>query len=283
MKPAARTFEDRHVPCDSEAPVSEQKINKGVPHPARVWNYLLGGKDNYPADREAGDQALQVLPEVARLARESRQYLNRAVSYLAEEAGARQFLDIGTGLPTTDNTHEVAQRSVPAARIVYVDNDPLVLTYARALLTSAEEGATAYIHADLREPDTILHQAARTLDFERPIALMLMGITEFIPDHEEAFGIVDRLVAALPSGSYLALYATTNVVHGERTDRAIEMWNQVEGTTPMTARSVEQIARFFRGLELVDPGLVEITRWRPVHPDLSGEPVDGYAGVGRKP
>ncbi|MCO5973304.1 SAM-dependent methyltransferase [Actinoallomurus soli] len=263
--------------------MNEPKIDKDVPHPARVWNYLLGGKDNYPADREAGDQAVQVLPEVVRLARESRQYLNRAVSYLVEEAGVRQFMDIGTGLPTADNTHEVAQRSAPETRVVYVDNDPLVLTYAQALLTSTAEGVTDYVHADLREPDAILEQAARVLDFERPIALMLMGITEFLPDDREAYDIVDRLVAALPAGSYLALYATTNVVHGERTDQAIRMWNQVEGTTPMTARSVAQIARFFRGLELVEPGLVEITRWRPVHPDLTGEPVDGYAGVGRRP
>jgi O-methyltransferase involved in polyketide biosynthesis len=253
-----------------EATVNEPTINQDVPHSARVWNYLLGGKDNYPADREAGDQAMQVLPEVARLARESRQFLNRAVSYLVEEAGVRQFLDIGTGLPTADNTHEVAQRSAPEARIVYVDNDPLVLSFAQALLTSTQEGATAYIHDDLRDPDTILRRAADTLDFGKPIALMLMGITEFVPDHEQVFGIVDRLVAALPPGSYLALYATTNVVHGERTDRAIEMWNQAEGTAPMTARSVEQIARFFRGLQLVDPG-------------LTGDPVDGYAGVGRKP
>ncbi|GAA2155846.1 SAM-dependent methyltransferase [Actinomadura napierensis] len=262
--------------------MTEPEINQDVPHSARVWNYLLGGKDNYPSDQAAGDQALDVLPEVARLARESRQYLNRAVSYLVEEAGVRQFLDIGTGLPTADNTHEVAQRSAPEARIVYVDNDPLVLVHARALLTSSPEGACEYLHTDLRDPDTILKEAARTLDFGRPVALMLMGITEFIPDHDQLFDIVDRLVAALPSGSYLALYATTNVVHGERTDQAIEMWNQADGTTPMTARSVEQITRLFRGLDLVDPGLVEITQWRPVHPDLTGDPVDGYAGIARR-
>ncbi|WP_433227508.1 SAM-dependent methyltransferase [Actinomadura formosensis] len=263
--------------------MNKPSINPDVPHSARVWNYILGGKDNYPADQEAGDQAMQMLPEVARLARESRQYLNRAVSYLVEEAGVRQFLDVGTGLPTVDNTHEVAQRSAPEARIVYVDHDPLVLAHARALLTSHPAGACDYIHADLRDPDTILKQAGRTLDFTEPIALMLMGVTEFIPDDQQAFGIVDRLVAALPSGSYLALYATTNVVHGERTDRAIEMWNQAESTAPMTARSVEQIAMFFRGLEPVDPGLVEITQWRPVHSALTGDPVDGYAGIGRKP
>jgi trans-aconitate methyltransferase len=263
--------------------VDEPKINTDVPQSARVWNYLLGGKDNYPVDRAVGDQAMQVLPEVARLALESRQYLNRAVSYLVEEAEVRQFLDIGTGLPTADNTHEVAQRSAPEARIVYVDHDPLVLAYAQALLTSTEQGATDYIDADLRDPAAILQRAAGTLDFTRPVALMLMGITEFIPDDQQVLGIVDHLVAALPPGSYLALYATTNVVHGERTDRAIEMWNQAEGTTPMTARSVAQIARFFHGLDLVEPGLVEITRWRPVHPDLTGDPVDGYAGIGRKP
>ncbi|NVI90020.1 SAM-dependent methyltransferase [Actinomadura sp. BRA 177] len=263
--------------------MDEPEIDTEVPHPARVWNYLLGGKDNYPVDRAAGDQAMEVLPEVAQLARESRQFLNRAVSYLVEDAGMRQFLDIGTGLPTADNTHEVAQRSAPGTRVVYADRDPLVLAHARALLTSTPEGACDYVHADLRDPAAILDQAARTLDFTEPITLMLMGITEFIPDDGELSGIIDHLVSALPRGSHLALYATTNVVHGERTDEAIRMWNQADGTASMTARPVAQIAGFFHGLDLVAPGLVEITQWRPVHPDLTGPPVDGYAAIGRKP
>jgi O-methyltransferase involved in polyketide biosynthesis len=261
----------------------EPEISTEVPQAARIWNYLLGGKDNYPVDREMGDQVRRVLPEIDRLAVQSRQFLNRAVAHLAGDAGVRQFLDVGTGLPTADNTHEVAQRVAPASRVVYVDNDPLVLAHARVLLTSSPEGATDYLDADVRDPDTIIELAAATLDFGRPIALMLMGILEFVPDHDEANAIVDRLVGALPSGSFLALYGSTNVVHGARTDEGVRRWNEAPGTTPMTIRTVEQIGRFFRGLELVEPGLVPIVEWRPVHPELVPDPVDGYAAVGRKP
>ncbi len=161
-------------------------IDMTVPHSARIWNYWLGGKDNYPVDRAAGDQYREVFPGVIDVARASRQFLTRAVRYLAGEAGVRQFLDIGTGLPTVDNTHEVAQRVAPESRIVYVDNDPLVLTHARALLTSTPQGVTDYIDADLREPDKILEAAAKTLDFTQPIALMLMGIMGHIGDYDEA-------------------------------------------------------------------------------------------------
>jgi hypothetical protein len=268
---------------ETRTDIDVPQVDRNVPHSARVWNYLLGGTDNFEADRAAGDQAMQVLPEVARLARQSREFLGRAVTFLVQDAGIRQFLDIGTGLPTAGNTHQVAQRFAAESRIVYVDKDPLVLAHANELLTSTPEGACDYVHADLREPAAILERAARTLDFDAPIALMLMGITEFIPDYDELCGIVDHLVGALPSGSHLALYATTNVVHGERTDEAIEMWNEADGTAPMTARSVAEIARLFRGLELVAPGLVEITQWRPVRSARKGPPVDGYAGVGRNP
>jgi hypothetical protein len=188
---------------DSPSTPSQQpvKINTAVPQSARIWNYWLGGKDNYPVDRAAGDQYREAFPEIVDVARASRQFLTRAVRYLAGEAGIRQFLDVGTGLPTADNTHEVAQRVAPQSRVVYVDNDPLVLAHARALLTSTPQGATSYIDADLHEPDKILQGAAETLDFTRPVALMLMGILGHVTDYDEARSIVRRLLDALPSGS----------------------------------------------------------------------------------
>ncbi|MFD0687129.1 SAM-dependent methyltransferase [Actinomadura fibrosa] len=259
------------------------EIDTSVSHVARIWNYWLGGKDNYPVDREVGDQILTMLPDVARLARASRLFLNRVVWHLTAEEGVRQFIDVGTGLPTVDNTHEVAQRAAPESRIVYVDNDPLVLAHAQALLTSTPEGATAYIDADLREPDRILEAAERTLDFSRPIALTLMGILEFITDDEEAYGIVRRLVAALPSGSFLAMYDGTNVVHGAASDRIVEVWN-ASGNAPLVLRSPEGIARFFDGLELLEPGVVSVTEWRPeVTVGDAPEAVDAFGAVGRKP
>ncbi|MGI5202570.1 SAM-dependent methyltransferase [Spirillospora sp. CA-108201] len=257
-------------------------IDTSVPHVARIWNYWLGGKDNHPVDREVGDQILGMLPDVARLARASRLFLNRVVWHLAAEAGIRQFVDIGTGLPTVDNTHEVAQRAVPESRIVYVDNDPLVLEHAKGLLTSTPEGSTAYIHADARDPEAILEGAAETLDLGRPVAFTLMGILEFVPDDDQAYGIVRRLMDAVPSGSYLAMYDGTNVVHGEASDRIVDVWN-ASGNARLVLRTPEEIERFFDGLELVEPGIVPVTHWRP--DTAAGEPeaVDAYGAVGRKP
>jgi len=258
------------------------KIDTSVPHSARIWNYWLGGKDNYEVDRIAGDQFLKVFPGMAETARQSRAFLVRTVHYLAAEAGIRQFLDIGTGLPTADNTHEVAQRVDPTCRIVYVDNDPLVLVHARALLTSTPEGATDYIDADIRETDKILKAAAKTLDFTKPIGLTLNGIMGHIVDFDEALSIVRKLVAALPSGSYLVLQDGTNV-HSEANKKAHDEYNQ-SGAAPYIQRSPEQIAQFFEGLELVEPGLVSVTQWRPtLVGDKEPPPVDGYGGVGRKP
>ncbi|MEU8120299.1 SAM-dependent methyltransferase [Spirillospora sp. NPDC049024] len=256
-------------------------IDTSVPHVARIWNYWLGGKDNYRVDREVGDQILGMLPDVARLARASRLFLNRVVWHLAAEAGIRQFVDIGTGLPTVDNTHEVAQRAAPESRIVYVDNDPLVLEHAKGLLTSTPEGRTAYIHADVREPDAILEGAAETLDLTKPVAFTLMGILEFVPDNDQAYGIVRRLMEAVPSGSYFAMYDGTNVVHGEASDRIVDVWN-ASGNAHLRLRTPEEIAHFFDGLELVEPGVVPVTHWRP---DTTTEPeaVDAYGAVGRKP
>ena len=257
------------------------EIDTSVPNSARIWNYWLGGKDNFPVDQAAGNQFREVFPGIVDVARTSRRFLTRAVRYLAGQAQIRQFLDIGTGLPTADNTHEVAQRIAPECRIVYVDNDPVVLVHARALLASTPEGATNYIEADLREPEKILRDAADTLDFAAPVALMLQGILGHVSDDAEARSIVDRLVAGLPSGSYLI------VCDGSNTDtanvEAQEGYNQ-SGAVPYRLRSPDQIAGFFDGLELLEPGVVSCPRWRPdpVDGDLPAE-VDAFCGVARKP
>ncbi len=260
-----------------------RELDTSVPHSARVWNYLLGGMDNFPADREAADQFRAVYPAIVDVARADRAFLGRAVRHLVREAGVRQFLDIGTGLPTMDNTHEVAQRAVPESRIVYVDNDPLVLLHARALLTSDPKGACAYIDADLREPDQILEQAADTLDFGEPVAIMLLGILHFLPDLDDALRIVGRLLDAVPSGSHLVVtHATLDFDEGSTAQaEAQEDWNQ-KSTTAMTPRTAAGVTRFFDGLELLEPGVVSMSRWRPEGSAPPAE-VAGYGGVGRKP
>jgi S-adenosyl methyltransferase len=277
---------DAAVTDSSSAPGQQPslEINTSVPQSARIWNYWLGGKDYYPVDQAAGDQYREVFPGIVDIARASRQFLTRAVRYLASQAQVRQFLDIGTGLPTADNTHQVAQRVAPEARIVYVDNDPLVLVHARALLTSTPEGATDYIDADLRDPDKILAAAAATLDFTRPVALMLMGILGHVADYDEARSIVGRLLGGLPSGSYLTLNDGTNVI-SKAFEQAQEGYNQ-SGAVPYILRSPGQIAGFFDGLELVEPGVVSCPRWRPDPADPNGGlpvEVDAFGGVGRKP
>jgi S-adenosyl methyltransferase len=262
------------------------EIDTSVPHSARIWNYWLGGKDNYPADQEVGDQIAKMFPSIVAMARHDRAFLVRAVRYLAGEVGVRQFLDIGTGLPTMENTHEVAQRVAPDSRIVYVDNDPLVLTHARALLTSTPEGACDYIDADLREPDRILEAAGETLDLSQPVALMLVAILPHITSDEQAYAIVGRLVEPLAPGSYLVIVHDTADIHGEEIRAAMRFFME-QGGEPIVARSREQVIRFFDGLELVEPGLVTTSRWRP-EPKPSGEAEDAeevaqYAGVARKP
>ena len=258
-------------------------IDTTVPHSARIWNYWLGGKDNFAVDRAAGDAWAATFPGVRDIARASRSFLTRSLHYLAAEAGLRQFLDVGTGLPTADNTHQVAQRVAPEAHIVYVDNDPLVLAHARALLTSTPEGATAYIHADLREPDKILAEAAETLDFTKPIALILSGVLGHVVDIGEARSIVRGLMDALPSGSYLSLNDGTSVVGGDQVEQATQDYNE-SGALPYIQRTPEEIASFFDGLELVPPGVVSCPRWRPdPAPADSLAEVDAFGGVGRKP
>jgi O-methyltransferase involved in polyketide biosynthesis len=252
-------------------------IDTTMPHSARIWNYWLGGKDNFAVDRAAGDEYIKVFPGIVDVARTSRAFLARSIVYLAGEAGVRQFLDIGTGLPTADNTHQVAQRVAPEARVVYVDNDPLVLAHARALLTSTPEGATAYIDADLREPGKILAEAGETLDFDQPVALIMHGILGHLSDTGEARSIVRTLMDGLPSGSYLDL---SDGLRAPRKDEAVEGYNET-AAVPYNLRTPEEIASFFDGLELVEPGLVPLGQWRP-EPD-SPAALSAFGGVGRKP
>ena len=254
------------------------ELDTTAPHSARVWNYWLGGKDNFAVDRQVGEQVLQMLPSIVEQARADRAFLGRAVTHLAGERGIRQFLDIGTGLPSADNTHEVAQRVDPSSRITYVDNDPLVLVHARALLTSAPEGATDYIQADLEDPATILREAARTLDLSQPVALMLMGVLHHVADTGEAYEIVDRLKGALAPGSYLVINHATNAVYGEASDEGVRHWNQF-GKPKITLRSPDEIARFFAGWTLLEPGVVSCSRWRPGAIDETSTEVDEFGGI----
>jgi hypothetical protein len=261
-------------------------IDTTVPHSARIWNYWLGGTDNYEADRMAGDQFLRVFPDIAIIARATRAFMGRAIRYLVAEQGVRQFLDIGTGLPTFGSTHEVAQRIAPESRIVYVDNDPAVIAHAGTLLASAPEGVTDYVDADIQDPGLIMWEAARTLDFGQPIAILLMGVLGYVTDDAEAASIVGRLLGAVPPGSYLVLSGGTRVVtgeHGGHADAARRERNG-NGAAAYRLRGPEQMARFFGGLDLVAPGLVSVTRWRPEASASGPAPeVDTLGGVARKP
>jgi hypothetical protein len=258
------------------------EINTTVAHPARVYDYWLGGKDNFAADREAAERVLAISPGLRFRVRAGRAFLARTVRFLATECEIRQFLDIGTGIPTGNNTHEVAQAVAPSSRIVYVDNDPIVLAHARALLTSTPEGATAYLEADLREPDTILAAARQTLDFRQPIALMLLGIMHLIQDSEEPYQIVSHLVDALPSGSYLVLSHPAIDINANQAE-AQKRYNE-RVATPQTLRNHAQVCRFFDGLQLVPPGVVYVHTWRA---DPDDEPptelTSAHGGMARKP
>ncbi|MFG1854692.1 SAM-dependent methyltransferase [Actinomadura geliboluensis] len=265
-------------------------IDKTRPHQARLWNHWLGGKDTYPVDREIGDRIAAVYPEIADVARQSRALLVRVVHFMTG-LGVRQFLDIGTGLPAVDNTHEVAQRDVPEARVVYVDNDPLVVAHARALLKSVPGGACSYIEADIREPEEIVRAAGAVLDFSEPVGLLLLGIVGNIADEDDPPGIVRRLVDALPSGSLVAINDGTNVLGldewtpAEATARGEALRLCAEaGTVPYHARTPEYIEALFEGLELLEPGVVSTPLWRPDFPQ-AGEPrpIDSFGGVARKP
>ncbi|MFE3459248.1 SAM-dependent methyltransferase [Nocardiopsis aegyptia] len=256
-------------------------IDSTVPHSARVLNYWLGGKDHYPVDRGLGEQIKESSPEIVTLARADRDFLVRTVAYLAKEAGIRQFLDIGTGLPTANNTHEVAQRIAPESKVVYADNDPLVLTHARALLTSSPEGSTHYLDADLVQAESLLAQAREHLDFSQPIGLTIMGTLGHFPADDATYAIARTYVDALPSGSYLALCDSTDT--SPQIVEAARQWN-AEASAPIHLRTVAELERFFDGMELLEPGVVSVPFWRPESTDLGG-PVEvaQYGGVARKP
>ena len=258
------------------------KLDTGVPHIARVYDYCLGGKDNFAVDREAAEEFIRVMPDIVHGVKEARAFLARAVGYLAGQAGIRQFLDIGTGLPTANNTHEVAQRVAPEGRIVYVDNDPLVLAHARALLTSSLEGKTAYIDADLRDVGGILDVAGHVLDFSQPIAIMLIGVLHCIPDRDDPYRIVSRLMAAVPPGSYLVLGHPASDVEAEASSKATAGLN-TRLTEPVTFRPHDQVAKFLDGLEILEPGLVQYPRRRPAPGTESPKPVSAWCAVARKP
>ncbi|MEV4492912.1 SAM-dependent methyltransferase [Micromonospora coxensis] len=264
------------------------RIDTSVAHPARRYNYWLGGKDNFQADRESGDAMAARFPTIRISAQENRRFLQRAVGYLAREAGIRQFLDIGTGIPTADNTHEVAQRIAPESRVVYVDNDPIVLAHARALLTSSPEGATAYIDADLRDPEKILHHPdlRRTIDLSRPVGLMLVAILHFVPDSDDPYAAVRRLLEALPPGSYLAASHATHEYLPPQV--AEEAKAAAKGGGPhgiINLRTLEEFRGFFAGLDVVEPGIRSVAEWRAEsepQPRPSVVEVSMYGGVARK-
>ena len=268
----------------STAPGPERPLASyaSIAHVARVYDYLLGGKDNFAADREAAEQAIRINPDIVSTARANRAFLIRATSYLVAQAGIRQFLDIGTGMPTNNNIHEVAQSIAPESRIVYVDHDPIVLSHARALLTGTSEGATDYVEADLREPGKILAEAARTLDFRRPVAIMLSAILHLIVDQDDPYDLVSQLVSAVVPGSYVVIsHAASDIDSGAMISMASRL-NELMAQQSMP-RTHREVAYFFAGLDLVEPGLVRVPEWRPASVSDSAARAQMWGAVGRKP
>jgi hypothetical protein len=263
---------------------ASDRFDTAQPHPARVYDYLLGGKDNFAADREFGERMVAAYPQARDAAWQNRAFMRRVVAWIAREGRVRQFLDVGTGLPTSPNLHEVVQQITPQSRVVYVDNDPLVLTHARALLTSSPEGATAYVDADIRDPEKILTSAAEVLDFSQPVAVTAIALLHYVPDSDDPYGSVARLMTALPSGSYLALsHGTHDPLTPDRRTRMEKLW--AASPVPSQVRSRPQVERFFDGLHLIDPGVVPITDWRP--DDATDQPpfadIAFYGGLALKP
>ena len=267
---------------DSELPA---EINTNVAHSARVYDYWLGGKDNFPADRELAELMLQAIPTLREMAAANRAFMGRAVRYLVKEAGIRQILDLGTGIPTSPNVHEIAQASAPETRVVYVDNDPIVLAHARALLTSQDAGETAFIMADLRQPKSILDHPSltETLDLNQPVALLAVGVLMYFRDTDSPnpFEMVATLLEPMPSGSYLAVTTPTPDFNPEDTAKAVAA-AEAAGIT-LVPRTKADVERFFTGLELVDPGVAPMLAWRPDEPPADPEAAYYWAGVGRKP
>ncbi len=263
---------------DGSAPAP---FDTSVAHVARVYDYWLGGKDNFPADREAGEQAMAAYPDIVLSVRANRAFLARTVRYLAEEAGIRQFLDIGTGIPTANNTHEVAQRVAPGCKVVYVDKDPVVLAHARALLTSGPQRVTTYVDSDLRDTGAILAEVARMLDFSRPVAVMLMAMLQHIPAEDDPYGIVASLLEATPGGSYLTISHPAADIEVEAMAEMAQRLNRLMAEK-VTFRGRAEVARFFDGLDLVDPGLVRVQQWRPATAAEASSPAALWGGIGRK-
>jgi len=276
--PPATDRGDGTAPRPHEAALD---IDTSVAHVARVYDYWLGGKDNFSADRVAGDQAIQAYPDIVYSVRANRAFLARTVRYLAGEAGIRQFLDIGTGIPTANNTHEVAQDVAPGSNVVYVDNDPVVLTHARALLVSGEQGRTNYIDADLRDTGRILAEAALTLDFSQPVAIMLMAILQHIDEAEDPNAIVSSLLAAAPPGSYLTISHPAADLAAQQMAQMAERLNKLMAEK-VTFRTRAQVAPFFEGLAMVEPGLVRVQEWRPDTEMEAKSPAALWGGMGRK-
>jgi S-adenosyl methyltransferase len=267
----------------SEWATDLSRFDTGVAHSARVYDYWLGGKDNFSVDREVAERVIAARPTIVRDIRANRAFMHRAVAYLAADAGIGQFLDIGTGIPTSPNVHEIAQKITPDARIVYADNDPIVLAYARALLTSTPEGATAYVDADLRDPGRIIAEAAKTLDFSQPVAIMLIGVLFLISDEDDPYGIVARLMDAAPPGSYLVLTHPASDIHADVVAEGARHYN-ASVATAQTRRSLAEVSRLMEGLELVEPGVVQAHRWHPEPgADVSEYEVSAWAGIGSKP
>jgi len=269
-----------HSLADDPDPGADlEALNTNVPHPARVYDYWLGGKDNFAADRDAAEQVIAANPNVLPGVRANRAFLGRAVRYLTAEAGIRQFLDLGTGLPTAQNTHQVAQEVAPESRIVYVDNDPMVLAHARALLASAPEGATAYVSSDIRDTDTVLAGAAKTLDLGKPVAVMALMVLQYIPDQDDPWGIVRRLLGVLPAGSYLTMSDTVRDIDTARVTEGTARLNE-RMPTQLNLRTRPEWERFFDGLEMVEPGIVATPDWRGPGSEF---PIPCFAGMARKP
>ncbi|WP_067799184.1 SAM-dependent methyltransferase [Actinomadura formosensis] len=259
---------------------AEVKINTDVPQSARIWNYWLGGTDNYEVDRVAGDEYVALYPGIVEIAREGRYFMDRAIRHLALERGIRQFMDCGTGLPTVDNTHEMAQRAAPGARVVYVDNDPLVLAHARALMTGTPAGGTAYIGADLHDPKSIMDGASEVLDLSQPVGLMLIAVMGHIVDPDEALGVVRGLMEPLASGSYLVLHDSTDA---NEAFNAAQRAYDATGAIPFRLRSPEFIRGYFDDLEIEEPGIVTGGAWRPEVDSIDVEDLPTLCGVARKP
>jgi hypothetical protein len=267
---------------DGQNAAEKPAIDTTVAHSARVHDYWLGGKDNFAADRAAGDAVMAAYPGIVTSVRANRAFLARAVRFLTREAGIRQFLDIGTGIPAANNTHEVAQAEAPETRVVYVDYDPVVLLHARALLTSDVSGTIDYIHADVRDPGSLLREASRTLDFSRPVAVMLIALMHLIVDADDPYGIVQTFKTAVPSGSYLALSQVASDIEPEQMAEAAQRYNRLAYET-QRHRTHAEVSRFFEGFELLEPGVVVVPKWRPASEVEAGTHSGMWGGVARKP